>query len=110
MSKKTNEDRGKDIELQNSFEQLASQHTSETVMGESSDNGTKLKNLFEKLNEITTIVDPNSDDAILKKSVIQDNSYDDETDSEVEEIIVEDSPKKISTKGASTPIEDVPNV
>nr|GEZ00849.1 hypothetical protein [Tanacetum cinerariifolium] len=59
---------------------------------------------------MTTIVYPNSDDAILKKSLIQDNSYDDETDSEVEEIIAKDRPKKISTKGASTPIEDVPNV
>ncbi|GKB41077.1 hypothetical protein Tco_0886019 [Tanacetum coccineum] len=49
---------------------------------------TKLKNLFEKLTEITIIVDPNSstgEDKLGNKSDVQDNQNKNDTDSEVEE-------------------------
>ncbi|GJY69226.1 hypothetical protein Tco_0472208 [Tanacetum coccineum] len=105
------EDRGKGIETQNPFDQLADQdeNVCGTRIGESSSNGTKLKNLFEKLNDITTIVDPNSDtrkEDFIKKSDALDDQCNDETDSDVEDIYVENRPHMNNTKGASTPSEN----
>ncbi|GKC30837.1 trichome birefringence-like protein 3, partial [Tanacetum coccineum] len=74
----------------NPFDTLADheENACATDIGESSNNGTKLKNLFEKLTEITTIVDPNSstgEDKLGNKSDVQDNQNKNDTDSEVEE-------------------------
>nr|GEU87517.1 hypothetical protein [Tanacetum cinerariifolium] len=85
------EDRGKGIETQNPFDHFADQdeNVCGTSIGESSSNGMKLKNLFEKLNDITTIVDPNSDtrkEDFVKKSEALDDQCNDETDSDVEDI------------------------
>ncbi|GJX59207.1 retrovirus-related pol polyprotein from transposon TNT 1-94 [Tanacetum coccineum] len=86
--------------------------TYKAAVGESSNNGSKLKNLFEKLDEITTVVDPNSgmgEDDYFKKVDIQDTLYTEEIDSEVEEVYVEPRPNKPNIKGASTPSNDVSN-
>nr|GFC25274.1 hypothetical protein [Tanacetum cinerariifolium] len=68
-------------------------------------NGVKLKNLFEKLNEITSIVDPSGDNgeaAIFGDTNKKDNTDKDDSDSEVEEVFSEENPNKPSLKGAST--------
>nr|GEU39556.1 hypothetical protein [Tanacetum cinerariifolium] len=89
--KHDNEDRGKGIELQNPFDKLADQEDNvcENPTDESnSSNCVKLKNLFEKLNEITTIVDPSSEtgeDNIVGKSYVKDNQTNDDFDSKVKE-------------------------
>ncbi|GKC65600.1 methylenetetrahydrofolate reductase 1, partial [Tanacetum coccineum] len=86
--------------------------TYKAAVGESSNNGSKLKILFEKLDEITTVVDPNSgmgEDDYFKKVDIQDTLYTKEIDSEVEEVYVEPRPNKPNIKGASTPSNDVSN-
>ncbi|GKE83113.1 trichome birefringence-like protein 3, partial [Tanacetum coccineum] len=85
-----NEKRDKGIELQNPFDKLADheENACATDIGESSNNGMKLKNLFENLNEITTIVDPSSstgEDELGNKSDVQDNKNNDDTNSEAEE-------------------------
>ncbi|GKC04027.1 protein LAZ1 [Tanacetum coccineum] len=56
---------------------------------EGDNNGVKLKNLFEKLNDITSIVDPNN--------------------SEVEELIMEENPEILKPQGASTPFAEIPH-
>ncbi|GKB18421.1 putative reverse transcriptase domain-containing protein [Tanacetum coccineum] len=74
-------------------------------------NGIKLKNLFEKLNDITYIVDPNIGDEErcgLNVSDATFNQHNDDSESDIEEAFVEENPN--SFKGASTPITEVNNV
>nr|GEW13022.1 hypothetical protein [Tanacetum cinerariifolium] len=70
------------------------------------DNGVKLKNLFEKLNEITVVVDPGDDNLNIIPTPIDDDG----SKSEVEEVYVESNPNVSGNKGASTPYEDDINV
>ncbi|GKC89077.1 protein LAZ1 [Tanacetum coccineum] len=77
-----------------------------------SSNGVKLQNLFEKLNEITSIVDPS--DAKGKEETggeftSQNVSNGDDSDSEIEEVFTEENPNTFIQKGASTPYEEVTN-
>ncbi|GJU27333.1 retrovirus-related pol polyprotein from transposon TNT 1-94 [Tanacetum coccineum] len=79
---------------------------------EGEDNGVKLRNLFEKLNDITSVVDPNSDTGVTDQTHKSDTTtiYNDDSESEIEEVFVEDNPKKMKAKGVSTPSTDVPHV
>ncbi|GJV91053.1 trichome birefringence-like protein 3 [Tanacetum coccineum] len=80
---------------------------------EENNNGVKLKNLFEKLNEITSVVDPSGDDgeaATIGDTNKKDNTDMDDSDSEVEEVFSEENPNKPSLKGASTSSDYVSNV
>ncbi|GKG31363.1 hypothetical protein Tco_0423851, partial [Tanacetum coccineum] len=60
---------------------------------EENNNGVKLKTLFEKLNEITSVVDPSGDDgeaATIGDTNKKDNTNMDDSDSEVEEVFSEE--------------------
>nr|GEX46816.1 hypothetical protein [Tanacetum cinerariifolium] len=69
-------------------------------------NGIKLKNLLKKLNEITSIVDPNSDTGEIGMTSTSDatNHHDDNSESEVEEVFVEENPNKHGDKGQELPL------
>ncbi|GJW07139.1 hypothetical protein Tco_1569562 [Tanacetum coccineum] len=70
-------------------------------------NGIKLKNLFEKLNDITYIVDPNSGEEErcgLNVSDATINQHNDDSESDIEEVFVEENPN--SFKGARTPVTE----
>ncbi|GJS63488.1 trichome birefringence-like protein 3, partial [Tanacetum coccineum] len=70
-------------------------------------NGIKLKNLFEKLNDITYIVDPNSGEEErcgLNVSDATINQHNDDSESDIEEVFVEENPN--SLKGESTPVTE----
>ncbi|GJU43505.1 hypothetical protein Tco_1200771 [Tanacetum coccineum] len=82
-------------------------------------NGIKLKNLFEKLNDITYIADPSSENDPLSEkegvgmtsnSEVPCTLHTDDSDSEVEEVFVEENPNNANVKGASTPSTDGGNV
>ncbi|GJX26773.1 hypothetical protein Tco_0233069 [Tanacetum coccineum] len=78
-----------------------------TKVGEN--NGIKLKNLFEKLNEINSIVDPNCDTgegAMMNTSDVMGSQHNADSESEVEEVFAEEDPIKLRGKGASTPSAD----
>ncbi|GJY25395.1 histone H2A [Tanacetum coccineum] len=78
---------------------------------EEATNGIKLKNLFEKLNDITYIVDPNSGEEERCGLNVFDatiNQHNDDSESDIEEVFVEENPN--SLKGASTPVTEVNNV
>ncbi|GKC57395.1 retrovirus-related pol polyprotein from transposon TNT 1-94 [Tanacetum coccineum] len=77
---------------------------------EGENNGVKLKNLFEKLNDITSIVDPNSDTGDTCMTSIPTTHYNDDSESEVEEVFVEENPKNLKPQGASTPFTETPHV
>ncbi|GKF62379.1 hypothetical protein Tco_0182433 [Tanacetum coccineum] len=74
-------------------------------------NDIKLNNLFEKLNDITYIVDPNSGEEErcgLNVSDATINQHNDDSESDIKEVFVEENPN--SLKGASTPVTEVNNV
>ncbi|GKB49863.1 hypothetical protein Tco_0900616 [Tanacetum coccineum] len=85
---------------------------------EGENNGVKLRNLFEKLNDITHIVDPNSEagETSGKKGGVESDEaakssfYEVDSDDEVDEHITMEKQKVPSTKGASTPSDHVSNV
>ncbi|GJU66740.1 retrovirus-related pol polyprotein from transposon TNT 1-94 [Tanacetum coccineum] len=62
---------------------------------EGEDNEVKLRNLFEKLNDITSVVDPNSDTRVTDQTNKSGTTtiYNDDSESEIEEVFVEDNPK-----------------
>ncbi|GJU88115.1 hypothetical protein Tco_1300538 [Tanacetum coccineum] len=78
---------------------------------EGENNGVKLRNLFEKLNDITHVVDPNSEagETSGKKGGVESDEaakssfYEVDSDDEVDEHITMEKQKVPSTKGASTP-------
>nr|GEW99676.1 hypothetical protein [Tanacetum cinerariifolium] len=78
-----------------------------------SDNGIKLKNLFEKLNECTVIVEPEINSGKGKKtsagSVDTQDRKEEEYDSEIEEMVMEENPSTSKPIEASTPYHDVLN-
>ncbi|GJV94535.1 TMV resistance protein N [Tanacetum coccineum] len=79
-----------------------------------SDNGIKLKNLFEKLNECTVIVEPEINSVKGKKtsdgSVDTQDRKEEEYDSEIEDMVMEENPSTSKPIGAITPYHDVLNV
>nr|GEU31439.1 hypothetical protein [Tanacetum cinerariifolium] len=82
------------VSTNNSFSVLAA--------NDEENNGAKLQNLFDKLNDISYIVDPNSvsGEAGINSAASQPNE---DLDSEVEEVYADDIPSKHEDKGASTP-------
>ncbi|GJV68038.1 trichome birefringence-like protein 3 [Tanacetum coccineum] len=75
---------------------------------EGESNGIKLRNLFEKLNDITYVVDPNSDIGESTNMNDPTKQHYENSDSQIEEVYAEENPKK--PKGASTPINETPHV
>ncbi|GKC46990.1 RNA-directed DNA polymerase, eukaryota, reverse transcriptase zinc-binding domain protein, partial [Tanacetum coccineum] len=91
-----------------------------SLSGESS-NGVKLQNLFEKLNEITTIVEPKITSVkgtsvkgtsvkgkacTIEEPTVHVEKECDDSDSEAEEVFTKENPSTSKPKGASTPYDD----
>ncbi|GKD51801.1 hypothetical protein Tco_1280777 [Tanacetum coccineum] len=73
-----------------------------------SSNGVKVQNHFEKLNEITSIVDPSDGkgkEVTIGESNVQNASTGDDFDSEIEEVFTKENPYMSKPKGARTPYE-----
>nr|GFB25807.1 hypothetical protein [Tanacetum cinerariifolium] len=89
------------VSTNNSFSMLAA--------NDEENNGAKLQNLFDKLNDISYIVDPNSvsGEAGINSVASQPNE---DSNSEVEEVYADDIPSKHEDKGASTPSVNVSHV
>ncbi|GKD81476.1 hypothetical protein Tco_1348315, partial [Tanacetum coccineum] len=87
-----------------------------SLSGERS-NGVKLQNLFKKLNEITTIVEPEITSikgtsvkgkaGTIEEPTIHVEKECDDSDTKVEEVFTEENPSMSKPKGASTPYDNL---